>query len=254
MLRTFLCCIIFFTAFSVIAGTRHPDVSDEEIVKYGNNFIHTVIIVGHTNDNKTFIGSGVAISKNIVLTAAHVIHNAKDGMVSIPYQKKAWKIEHAILHSDFELKNFGEYDIAILVLSGDMNFKWYPSLYEETNELDKVCSLSGYGATGTFETGISKELKPKLRAGSNIVTSKFKHLLICDASKKKETELEYLINIGDSGGPLYIENKIAGIHSGVIASDGEANGGYGDQSGHTRVSLYRDWIKRNMEPHLDKER
>lgn len=253
MFKIILCCIMFLVQFTVIAGTRHPDVSDDKLIKYGNEFIHTVIIVGNTKDDKTFIGSGVAIEKNIILTAAHVILNAKNGMVSLPNQKKAWKIEHAILHSDFKLENFGEYDIAILVLSGNMDFKWYPKLYDKTDEFNKVCSVSGYGATGTFETGVIREFKPLLRAGSNTVTGRFKDLLVCDASKKKETELEYLINTGDSGGPLYINNKIAGIHSGVIAYDGKAEGGYGDQSGHTRVSLYKDWISRNVKPYLDKE-
>lgn len=251
--KILLCFIMCLVQFSVIAGTRHPDVKDEELISYGNKFIHTVVIAGHTKDKKTFVGSGVAIAKNIVLTAAHVIHNAEDGVVSIPNQKKAWKIKNAIIHSNFEFDNFGKYDIAILVLSGNMGFRWYPKLYDQTDELNKVCSISGYGATGTFENGIDKEIKPQLRAGSNIITSEFKDLLICDASKKKETTLEYLINIGDSGGPLYIDNKLAGIHSGIIATDGKAEGGYGDESGHTRVSLYKNWITKNIKPYLDKE-
>lgn len=251
-MKTILCIVFFLSSSILFAGTRHPDVSDEKVITYGEKFIHTVIITGLTNDDATYIGSGVAIEKNVILTAAHVVCNAKNGIVGIPENKKIWQIKHAILHSDFQFKNFGKFDIAILIIDGSMDFKWYPKLYSGDDELNKVCSVSGYGSTGTFQTGVSKNIKPKRRAGSNVVDEIFRHLLVCDASKDKNTSLEYLINTGDSGGPLYIDNKIAGIHSGVIAKDKNPEGSYGDQSGHTRVSIFNDWILRNMKPYLDK--
>ena len=63
--------------------------------------------------------------------------------------------------------------------------------------------------------------------------------------KEKEREvikLEFLISHGDSGGGLFINGKLAGIHSFVSASDKKADSSYGDQSGHTRISTYKRWI------------
>jgi secreted trypsin-like serine protease len=68
--------------------------------------------------------------------------------------------------------------------------------------------------------------------------------LICSISGGKKTELEFLIASGDSGGGLFLDGKLAGINSFVSAEDGKTNSSYGDESGHTRISLYREWIER----------
>jgi hypothetical protein len=50
---------------------------------------------------------------------------------------------------------------------------------------------------------------------------------------------------------LFIENKLAGINSFVAADDGKPNSNYGDESGHTRMSLYYNWILEQMKEPID---
>ena len=113
--------------------------------------------------------------------------------------------------------------------------------------------MAGWGFTGTFNTGIEKA-DGKRRAGSNFIDRTERKILVCSPSKRHEktTELEYLIGSGDSGGGLFIDNKLAGIHSSVIGYDGKSNSTYTDESCHTRISLYSDWIdlivKANIDP------
>ena len=59
--------------------------------------------------------------------------------------------------------------------------------------------------------------------------------------------MEFIICPGDSGGGLFIDKKIAGINSCVIATDGKPNSTYTDEGGHTRISQHLDWIHSVLE-------
>ena len=61
-------------------------------------------------------------------------------------------------------------------------------------------------------------------------------------SKNNHTELEFCAANGDSGGGLFIDNKLAGINSMVLAADKKTNSDYGDECTHTRISSYKSWI------------
>ena len=62
-----------------------------------------------------------------------------------------------------------------------------------------------------------------------------------------KTELEFLISPGDSGGGLFIDQKLAGIHSYVYATDGKSDSDYGDVGCSTRVSDYIEWIDKTKQ-------
>ena len=100
---------------------------------------------------------------------------------------------------------------------------------------------------GTFESGVIKS-DNKRRGGSNKIAYIDKQLLMCDISHKGSkncTSLEFLIGSGDSGGGLFIDGKLAGINSCVVATDRRPNSSYTDESGHTRVSQFLEWIKKH---------
>jgi hypothetical protein len=103
-------------------------------------------------------------------------------------------------------------------------------------------TLAGFGFRGTFHTGMA-ESDGKRRAGSNKISGLERSVLVCDPSTENKTALEFLITPGDSGGGLFIGNKLAGVHSFLMAKDGKPNGTYTDESAHTRVSLYVDWVE-----------
>jgi hypothetical protein len=152
-----------------------------------------------------------------------------------------------IYHKDFLEKNYGTFDIAIGFSEEPINLKNYPDLYTEENEVEKLCSIVGYGFHGTFETG-AISIDNKRRAGLNIIEYIDKHLLICTPStpgENRKTKLEFLLATGDSGGGLFIDNKLAGINSCVMATDKKPNSSYTDEGGHTRISQFIDWIASN---------
>lgn len=228
------------------AGTRNPFIKDREHIEYGQNFKFVGRIIGKYNENTEFMGSGVAISSLHILTAAHIV---KDSISCsfITQDGTRIKCKKVIFHNDFAEENFGEYDIALCILEKELPLKEYPKLYTEKNEQGKLCSIVGYGYYGTFETG-AIHTDDNIRGGTNIIDAIEKDILICNPSPpfdKTITRLEFLIAHGDSGGGLFIDGKLAGINSGVMAVDKKPNSSYTDDGCHTRVSSYIDWIIEN---------
>lgn len=230
------------------AGTRHPLVNDHKYVEFGKKFHYIGRLCGSYRDGKIFCASSVAIRKKIILTAAHVVKDTNSCVVHI--NNKKITIKNIVCHKDFEENNFGWYDIAICSLSEDIGLEFYPSMYEEKNEIGKKCTISGFGLNGTFESGAINS-DTERRAGSNHIDRIERGLLICTPSAHISdtnlSELEFLICSGDSGGGLFIGNRLAGINSCVMATDKKPDSTYGDESGHTRISDHIEWINSNIE-------
>lgn len=244
---------LFYTIFLVLfclmthAGTIDPKKTDQEYVNYGNKHACVIKLLGHTNDEKNtpYVASCVMISPYYALTAAHVVKGTITQYAIYDGVPHACLI--AAIHSDFNSKKMGYNDIAILRFSKPIDLDFYPDLYTDNDEVEKMCSISGFGHTGTLSTGYDRQKDDgKKRAGSNIVNSLEKHLLIC-SSTDRATSMEFIICPGDSGGGLFINQKLAGINSCVFADDGKTDSDYGDNSGHTRVSIFADWIKESVE-------
>jgi hypothetical protein len=227
------------------SGTIDPETSDSKYIEYGLKFPYIGIIIGQQKDNSPFYGSCVAYKDNIIITAAHLFYNYKTSIVII--NNKKIEITKIIAHENFKNDIFGKYDIAICLLSNPIALDWYPELYENNDESGALCSISGYGSTGTFITGVNN-YKIEKRAGSNFIDTTQGSLMLCSPSvSHKKTELEFLIAPGDSGGGLFIGNKLAGIHSGLIEDKGsQKTAKYGAVSAHTRISVYKEWIKDNI--------
>lgn len=240
---------LLFALFTlgVSAGTIDPNTPDSAYVEFGKQFPFVVRLCGQDNDDLKFCASAVVISPDTILTAAHVVKNCKTAKI-ITADDKSIDINIVIYPEKFDTGKFGYYDIAIGFLKEDIKLEFYPELYTDTDEENKVCTLSGYGMTGTFKTGLLKSDSLR-RAGSNTVDSIDRGLLICDPSpsNKNRTKLEFLIASGDSGGGLFIGDKLAGIHSCVISSGKHSpRSAYTDTSGHTRISDHIEWIKQTI--------
>lgn len=225
------------------SGTIDPNTPDSKYVAYGSKFVYVSKVNGKTPDTKPFFGSGVAHKEKIVLTAAHMVEDIIDCNVEI--NSKNIKVTKIIIHPKYHSDQFGYNDIAICILEESIGLDWYPDLYTNTNEVGKICSIAGYGSTGNFHTGINA-FDNKKRAGSNIIDRIDRGLLICSPSKTNRTELEFCIGSGDSGGGLFIDNKIAGINSCVIHEKGAIKSAYGTESGHTRISDHIEWITETL--------
>jgi hypothetical protein len=235
------------------SGTIDPNTPDQKYVEYGEKFEYVHGLCGTYKDNSLFCASAVAIAPNWILTAAHVVENYRTCLVK--REDVAYLISDVFVHPDFVSDKFGHGDIALCHVSQDLGLKFYPELYEDNDECGKLCSISGWGLTGNFHTGV-KVYDGKRRAGSNYIDKIDRDLLICTPSvKHQKTSLEFLICSGDSGGGLFIGNKLAGINSCVLSgNDRKPNSNYGDEAGHTRISLYVNWIKDTIKKKQAKEK
>lgn len=239
-----LCIPIFLLGSSTCyTGTIDPNVPDTKYIEYAKAFKYIYKICGSYEDGGKFCASAVAIDPHWILTAAHVVQN--NTICILHKDDKAYQVKDIVIHQDFESNKFGFADIAIGYIEEDLGLDFYPPLYDTDDEVGKICSISGYGLTGTFNTGAIKSDNIQ-RAGSNQIDGIDRDLLLCTPFRNKKTALEFLIASGDSGGGLFIGNKLAGINSCVLAQDKKPDSNYGDESGHTRISKFLPWIKNIM--------
>ena len=225
------------------AGTIDPNIADRHYINYGSKFKCIVSVCGKEENGKLYCASGVAIRPHWILTAAHVIKTAKTCTIKVESVKKI-ETSNLIPHEKFDSNNFGYYDIGLIYCDEDLSLDFYPEFYDQQDEVGKICSMSGYGITGNFSTGIITSDNIR-RAGSNRINNIDKQLLICNLTDSR-TSMEFLIGSGDSGGGLFINKKLAGINSCVISVGKSPNSSYGCESGHTRISQHIEWINKEI--------
>lgn len=240
--------ILVLWGAAAFAGTIDPNTPDEKYLEFGKQFPFVMRIRAvelKPVDPKSVVtwhASAVLIQPHWVLTAAHVLDGvAAPTILDNAKPAKEYPLTYTVVHSLFNADKNGYYDIALGYSEKDFGLDFYPELNTDTDEVGKTVTLAGFGFHGTFRTGLSVS-DGKRRAGSNKISSLERSVLVCDPSQKNRTALEFLITPGDSGGGLFIGNKLAGIHSFLMAKDGKPNGTYTDESAHTRISLYADWV------------
>lgn len=241
----YLIAIILLSSIS-IAGTINPNTPDKEYLDKADEYDSVGLLVGQYEKDVFFSASAVAINNHTILTAAHIVKDAKD--CRIKFNDNTFRLEKVIIHKDFK-GDFTCCDIAIAFSSQDFNLKSYPDLYLDKDESGKLCAISGYGLSGNFKTG-KKFFDDNKRAGFNHIDYIENDLLVCTPSD--DLRLEFLICGGDSGGGLFIDGKLAGINSCVRATDGSPNSSYTDEGCHTRISQYIPWIKEKIEQYEKK--
>lgn len=243
----YLFIIVLLSLSSAVAGTTIDSELDSDHKNYAQNFSGVGVIRGLLKHDplKVNHGSGIAIDKHWILTAAHVVVDSypEDLIFRINYD--LYNIDKIIIHKLFDkYSDTPIADIAICRTRKPIILDKYHNLYDGQNEKDSFCSIVGSGIYGSVFS--FKRIKDyKLRAGTNIIDSIFEDKLRTNFSIAFPTKLEYLIAYGDSGGPLLIDNKIAGIHSFINGPFN--NSTIGTHAFHTRVSVYYNWIKENMD-------
>jgi hypothetical protein len=203
-------------------------------------------------------GSGALLAGGRhVLTAAHVL-KAEDGStpaeVRVAFDLPGGPVNITVpranfrIHQDFSGWGSFQNDIAILVLPtlAPADAPRY-DIYCHGDEPGQEFVLAGYGQAGTGYTG---------NQPGTTGTRRYTHNRFDDVNG---TRLRYDFDNpefdatavgyhegngapGDSGGPLFLGNRIAGVSSSGNA--GENNFRFGTASLPTRVSLYVHWIDR----------
>jgi hypothetical protein len=242
------------SAGTLTGGTTDPNTPDSKYVEFGTQFPSVARFRAKTKCDKPEcklkeheqFGSAVIISAHWILTAAHVVYDTSEPMI-LKDDGTEYALQTVIVHKDYQDDNIGFHDIALGYSPKDFGLKFYTPLYTGHDELGKAITIAGYGIYGTFSTG-GKESDGKRRAGRNVIESSERAVLVCTPSSgMTRLPLEFMITPGDSGGGMFIGDKLAGINSFLMAVDKKPDGTYGDEAAFTRMSLYADWVAQQIE-------
>jgi secreted trypsin-like serine protease len=242
-----------------------------------------------------FYGTGVLLyDGRAVLTAAHVVKNSTAGDVTVYFETSAGNqlmaANRVTLFPSYDPVNSND-DLALVWLSGSapVAAERY-ELYRDSDEIGQTLTMVGYGLPGTGDSGVlthysGSPLRLKasnrfeadaatLKAGLSSTmawtpTAGTQLVADFDDGSTDHDALGRLINLadtglgldegmtspGDSGGPAFIGNRIAGIAS-YIASlanggtnpdpDGTVNSSFGELAFWQRVSHYQQWIDQSL--------
>ncbi|MBF60026.1 MAG: sodium:calcium exchanger [Halomonas sp.] len=240
-----------------------------------------------------FYGSGTLLyGGRAVLTSAHVLEGTNnvsvrmdtpDGRINLP-------ASHYVLHPLYETNGVNN-DLALVWLTDPAPVTAERSaLYRHSDELGNVITLVGYGltgdgATGYIESGTNAPTKHLAEnrfdttgeglkaafgrsinwdplAGSQLITDFDNGSSANDAlgvlmglDNTGRGAAEGMIAPGDSGGPAFIGNKVAGIttYSASLSRNGQTpdvndqlDSSFGEIAGFQRVSHYQQWIDQSL--------
>lgn len=271
LLRTLFFFLAIGTGVNICAGTRDPNTPDTQYLEFGQKFPNVVrvkaLIVDGADDLSQIqaldlspdseekevkvsfqFGSAVVIRPNWILTAGHVVKGAPLALV-VTDAKAEHKLDKIVVHPRFKDEDFGFHDLALCYSAKEFDMEFYPQLYTKLDEVGQAITIAGYGSTGTFHTGVTGDDHQK-RGGHNRIDSSERTILVCTPSVQHDRfPLEFMIAPGDSGGGMFIGNKLAGINSFLMARDKKPNGSYSDESAFTRISLYHEWIEEQIAMH-----
>lgn len=270
-------CAVLCAPFAE-AGTRRHDVDDVFFTNLAadpryqsvGRFLYSVGSSG-------YIASGVLISPEWVLTAAHVIEGTDflggglsnmtftlfSGMDSFVYTAMEW-----IPHPGWAATSgnyLAGYDIGLVRLSTSVTGFQPATLYPDDTLGIQAGTIVGFGNTGTGLTGFQQGTFGTKRAGQNMIDAQgdgvtiSSSILLTDFDHPDDPSqsligdsaplaLEYLSASGDSGGGLFITE---GANTYLLAitsfgwgyTDGNPDADYGDLAGFTATRPFQTWIE-----------
>jgi hypothetical protein len=237
--------LLFALSSVAAAGTIEDGIPDARYLAYGSTFgAYTCRVIGVEVAGNPAHASCVLISPHFAITAAHVVGDmttcevlAGDGRHRVD---RIW-VHHEWAH------DYGWHDIAIVHVSVPFTLAKYPKLSDGTESLGTVVTAAGHGMTGRLSTGLQGGTSG-LRAGTQRLYGFERSVWVCKI-ERGTTPLPLCIAPGDSGGGLWGRaadgsTRLIGINSAVSRyGGGKPRHVAGEESCHTRVSLYLDWIR-----------
>lgn len=228
-------------ASSAFAGTTDDAIPDARYVEHGRRFSTWAARIDTVRaDGARPSGSGVVIADRWVLTAAHVLEGYRSGEVTSSAGTR--RIAAIRRPREWDIDRTGWHDIALVQVAEPWGLTRYPALSEGDEKPSDVVAIAGWGMTGRLSTGWV-DGPQQLRAGTAVISRFEDAVLVCPA-RSVGTPLPFCTAPGDSGGPVFIGERLVGVVSFTQkTSDGTpTRSKAGEESCHTRVSLYREWI------------
>lgn len=237
------------------------DRTDQQYRDFAQNFSS----VGSVQTGQGF-ASGVLITPNWVLTAAHVVNNSSTN-VRFNIGGSQFQAVERHVHPLFNGVTTGGFDFTLIRLNAPVLNVQPARLFLESDELGQEGALVGYGRSGTGLTGFAGAGSSNAgikRAGTNVIDQIGgidgfgENNLYMDFDpvgsspnlfgSSTPTDLEAQGAPGDSGGGFFIQRggqwRLAGIASFVLwpAGGPGVDGRYGAGTAYARVSTQREWI------------
>ena len=239
-----LAIIAGLVAVVASAGTIDPGIADARYREYGETFAaYTCRLLGTNTDDELQVGTCTIVAPHWALTAAHVVADMTEMYVVAGTEPH--RVDRVFAHAGWG-GTFAEHDIALVHVARPFALRYYPPLTDGTEQAGTVCTAVGYGVTGTLDSGwIGGD--NLIRAGTQLLTSQERSVWVCQI-RRTGTPLPFCIAPGDSGGPLWAKaadgrTVLVGVNSYTAKVGTGVKSRAGEESGHTRVALYLDWIR-----------
>ena len=227
------------------AGTIEDGIPDARYRQYGETFAaYTCRLVGKNTAGQTQVGTCTVIAPHWAVTAAHVVADLTECSV---WTKTGGHLADGMFPHREYTGGHGEHDIALVHVAKPFELPHYPALTDGSEQAGSVCTAVGYGVSGRLSSGFSTG-DNEIRAGTQRLTQTEKCVWVCQINRTG-SPLPFCIAPGDSGGGLWARaadgrTVLVGINS-YTAKIGAppVRSQVGEESGHTRVALYLDWIR-----------
>lgn len=213
-----------------------------------------VMVRARLNDTEASLCTGTLIARNVVITAAHCLNNAKSARIvfdvdpvcnqEFDSNTQSIDVKKASIHPDYNEKVKGRYDLALLKLAKGAPAH-YPviSLYNGTSERSSnTVTYAGYGRTSEGD-----EWNQALRS----VTKNYNDSIFFAKNKNMVTSQSDGAGIcqGDSGGPVFFEVgrklQLAGVNSVVV---GKSNSSVCRGASEAMyIPAHTTWIKKKLQ-------